>query len=398
MASSGGSSYFHFVDPKRQNANVNDVTRGLQAGEGIGKALSGLADAIKSSQANAAANKLMNTENAPRAALVNPGGTYVPDPGGPQPASGDGGDPDPDPYAIDTPPSTFVNPATGNVEPVQGTGGQQIVFPDPTVATNAGAAKTAASLTNNAPYSVTPQPGTHFVPNAPVSPNVSTAGTKPFTGGVEGMKVQQEFQKSQLEQQAAQAKAADELAKRSGTGQYATEAALQRVKLQQAQSDLLQSQTPKPAAPKVEKNPPAVNIGSEPVVDQNQLNNHIDGIYGKGTANSMASSINEPQTLADGSKNPAAPVYNADGSVTILTGPNKKVTIPLAEAQTYIKQANALRLKQGLPAYKVPGEDPTVGSSAANPYPAKNNLDVYSRPPGTWVRLPNNKVAQVPNR
>ena len=84
--------------------------------------------------------------------------------------------------------------------------------------------------------------------------------------------------------------------------------------------------------------------------------------------------------------------------MTIATGPNKSVTIPKAEAQIYIKQANALRIKQGLPAYPVLGEDATMGATADNPYPAKNNLDVYSRPPGTWVRLPNNKIAQVPQR
>ena len=395
MASSGGSTYFHFTDPKRRTSNVDDVQRGIQIGQEIGKLIGGVAGAVKSSQADAAANKLMNTENAPRAALVDPGSS--PAPGGPQPASGDGTiDPNADlstdlpenvspTQSVQVPPQTFTNPATGNVQPVSGTGGTYSgTGTDPTLAANAGAANAAAALQKNV-----------------IPAGVSTAGTQPYTGGVAGMKMQQELQKSQLAQQAAQAKAADAAQKAAGTGPYAVEAALKQVQLQQARQNLQKSQTPKPAAPV--KNPPAVNIGSEPVVDQNQLNNHIDSIYGKGAANSMASAINEPAQIPDPANpgqmiaNPNAPQVGTD-SITVPTGPKKSVTIPLAEAQTYTKQYNALRLKQGLPAYRVPGEDQTVGATADNPYIAKNNLDVYSRAPGTWIRLPNGKIAQVPQR
>jgi hypothetical protein len=70
----------------------------------------------------------------------------------------------------------------------------------------------------------------------------------------------------------------------------------------------------------------------------------------------------------------------------------------LAQAQVYTRQANVLRLRQGLPALRVPGEDQTVGATPDNPFIAHNNLEVYSRAPGTWIRLPNGQVAQVPAR
>ena len=389
------STYFRINPIRRQQPQVDDVQRGLQIGQEIGKLISGVAGAVKSSQADAAANKLMNTENAPRAALVSPGSQTVTDTGGPQPASGNTVDPNADlstdlpedvssVLSTPTPPQTFTNPSTGDVQPVAGTGGTYSGTNTDPLASNIAAAKLA----------------TKVVPNV-IPAGVSTAGTQPFSGGVAEMKLQQEFQKSQLAQQSAQAKAADEMAKRTGTGQYAADAALKRIQLQQAQTNLQKSQTPKPAAPV--KNPPAVNIGSEPVVDQNQLNNHIDGIYGKGAATSMASAINEPAQIPNPANpgqmiaNPNAPQVGTD-SITVPTGPKKSVTIPLAEAQTYTKQYNALRLKQGLPAYRVPGEDQTVGATADNPYIAKNNLDVYSRAPGTWIRLPNGKIAQVPQR
>jgi hypothetical protein len=126
-----------------------------------------------------------------------------------------------------------------------------------------------------------------------------------------------------------------------------------------------------------------VVIGSEPVTDQNQLISHFDGTYGKGTfARSMANI--DTAKLTD------------DGNHVTIGPPDKELTIPIGDAQVYTRQMNALRLKQGLAPFPVPGEDATLGNSAANPYIAKNNLDVYSRPSGSWVMLPNKKIAQVP--
>ena len=44
----------------------------MQVGQQVGKLLGGLSEAIKGAQKDALANKLMNTEDAPRAALVMP--------------------------------------------------------------------------------------------------------------------------------------------------------------------------------------------------------------------------------------------------------------------------------------------------------------------------------------
>jgi hypothetical protein len=111
----------------------------------------------------------------------------------------------------------------------------------------------------------------------------------------------------------------------------------------------------------------------------------FDGTYGKGSFSRVMSNLEQVDTTS-------TPGY-------VLVGPaDKQVKVPTGDAQVYVKQMNALRLKQGLTPLPVPGEDASLGSSATNPYPTKNNLDVYSRPPGSWVTLPNGKVAQVPNR
>ena len=174
------SQYFRINPIRRQQPQVDDVQRGLQIGQEIGKLISGVAGAVKSSQADAAANKLMNTENAPRAALVDPGSS--PAPGGPQPASSDGTiDPNADlstdlpdivspTQSVQVPPDTFTNPSTGDVQTVAGTGGTYSgTGTDPTLAANAGAANAATALQKNV-----------------IPAGVSTAGTQPFSGGVAG--------------------------------------------------------------------------------------------------------------------------------------------------------------------------------------------------------------------
>jgi hypothetical protein len=87
----------------------------------------------------------------------------------------------------------------------------------------------------------------------------------------------------------------------------------------------------------------------------------------------------------------------------VISGENKDtitfvqngVSMPLSQAQMYAKQINALRLKRGLPALRVPGEDQRLGATPDNPYPAKNNLDIYSRAADTWLRLPNGKITHL---
>lgn len=124
-----------------------------------------------------------------------------------------------------------------------------------------------------------------------------------------------------------------------------------------------------------------VRIGTEPVTDQGQLTNHFDATYGKGSFSKVMSNLDTAKP---------------DGDYFMVGPSGKEIRIPHNDAQTYAKQLNALRLKQGLTPFPVPGEDPSLGNSQTNPYPTTNNLDVHSRPPGSWVRLPDNRIAQVP--
>jgi hypothetical protein len=388
--------YYPRVYPNRQTAESDDVQRGMLIGSAFGKDLQGLgaalAKGIQEQRQNQIANQLMNTEDAPRAALVSPGGQTVATGGGPQPDGGDTVDPNAD-LSTDLPEDvssvistraaapTYTNPSTGNVESIQGPG-----YDDQTIS----GTNTSQLLSDNiAQTRAANSLSTKFVPNT-IAPGVSTAGTAPHTGGVQELDLRKEMLAQRLAQAKATADAADRQAEASGTGRYALEAAQKRATLEKTQMEIAAGKN-KPA--KEEKNPPAVNIGSEPVTDQNQLSKHFDGIYGNGTFSDVMSSLSNPDTAPQ-------EIKDSNGVTTAVTvGPEKnRITIPIGDAQTYVKQQNVLRLKQGLSAFRVPGEDQSVGATAANPYPAKTNLDVYSRAPGTWVRLPNGKVAQVPGK
>jgi hypothetical protein len=188
-----------------------------------------------------------------------------------------------------------------------------------------------------------------------------------------------------LQKQKAQADAADAQAEASGTGRYAIGAALKRAQLAEANQRIAAGK----AGPKAEKNPPAENIGSEPVIDQNQLVQHFEGTYGKGSFADVMSNLDQVDT-------------ETSPGFVIVGPPDKPVAkIPIGDAQVMVKQANALRLKQGLSAFRVPGEDQTVGVTAGNPYIAKSNLDVYSRAPATadgkggWVKLPSGGITHL---
>jgi hypothetical protein len=63
----------------------------------------------------------------------------------------------------------------------------------------------------------------NLTPTAATDPS-GTQNPTPFTGGVEGMKLQQDFQKDQLAQEIQKADLADKLAKAGGTGYYARRA------------------------------------------------------------------------------------------------------------------------------------------------------------------------------
>jgi hypothetical protein len=392
--------YYPRVQNRPQTAETNDVQRGMAIGSAFGKDIQGLgaalAKGIQEQKQNQIANQLMD-----EASIGD-------QPGAGQTMSlgklgGDGGAGQTQDMGRVAP-----NPATGNVEPLQQDQGvSDDEFSRAIAAARLQSSPSAATVGNAPATSANGQPGGDFTLNpsdysaggtAFGDPGTSagTVGGLIHTGGVAEMDLRKAMLAQRLQQEAARAKAADEAAKASGTGQYALEAAQKRATLEKTQMEIAAGKN------KPEKNPPAENIASEPVIDQEQLNRHIDGIYGTGTANDIAATLNEPDTIPDPNDstktiaNPNAPVATGN-SVTV--GPDKhRVTMSLAEAQIYAKQANALRLKQGLPAYRVPGENQSVGATAGNPYPAKNNLDVYSRAPGTWIRLPNGKVAQVPGK
>jgi hypothetical protein len=373
--------------PQQQADYASAFSSGQTMGKDFGGAISQL---MQQAKMDKIANQLMDEQSVsdqPGAGQTISLGKLGGDGSG---GGGDGSTQDLGPLPADT--STFTNPATGNVEPLQGQGSTDDDFAKAIAAARLQGSPNAPTVgSDQGPQSAaTGSQGDFTLPSTsgPIqgADDSGTVGSLVHTGGTQEMELRkamlaQQLQKAQLAKATAPAPPPDPL-----------DVATRRAKLAKTLAGITQS-----TSPKAEKNPPAVNIGSEPVIDQNQLNRHIDGIYGNNAASSMASSINEPQTLPDGTPNPKAPVVSGD-SVSVPVGANKNITMPLAEAQTYVKQANALRIKQGLPAYRVPGEDQTVGATAANPYIAHNNLDVYSRAPGTWIRLPNGKVAQVPPR
>jgi hypothetical protein len=446
------SNYLRRVNAINRNQGVNDVQRGMNIGQEVGKMLGGLSEAIKGAQQDALANKLMNTENAPRAALVSPGDATASTPGGPQPGGpqGGGGPTDDDlqkamaadslvpskgtPQDLGTLPAQGSQPSLGintdlsapapadTASTYTPSAADDTDFQNAIVAARLGGGPTVG---NTIPASSAP--AAPVVPGAPaapsnlstttssptpntIAPGVSTAGTQPYTGGVKGLSVLKEVQALQAQkavmantQAQAAAKLADTQAKASGTGPYALEAALKRAQLAKAQASVL---TPKTAKP--DKNAPPVNISAEPVDNQAQLTNFIDGVHGKGVTAGLVNGVstgNETATDAQGNPitdekgnpiiDPATGQPKVASIVPVQLGANKTVNVPIGTAQTAIKQQNALLKKQHQPLLRVPGEDQSLGSQT-NPYPVKTKLDALSRASGTWVRLPTGQIAQVP--
>lgn len=198
------SKYLRRVNAVDRNlTNQSDMERGWDFGSKIGTSLTG---AIQSYQKDQLANKLMNTMDAPRAALVSPGssgGSSVATSGGPQPAQGDQGTPeslDPDPDPIPDP----------NASP-SGTTSDPYTFD----LSNDVAAKQAAQTL----------PAVTVSGQAPPTPNALPAGlnvkgTAPHRGGVAELALMKEG----LELQAQKASIADKLAEAAGTGRYAAKA------------------------------------------------------------------------------------------------------------------------------------------------------------------------------
>jgi hypothetical protein len=311
-----------------------DFQRGWGIGSEIGKALGGLGGAIKSAQQQAAQDAVANQ-------LMN----------------------------------TATPPRAALVSPGYAPG---IDTSDPN-----------ADLSTDLPQDVSPTIGGAatdtsggFTPNV-IPAGVPTTGTAPITGGVAEMKLRQQFGQSQLADQIQQARLAKLLEPPAG-----------RLGVQPQPGDagawsgynMTQQQPGIPAtrgARGQQAQAQPVQIGSEPVTNQSQLVQHFDGTYGKGSFSKVLSNLDTVDTTT-------TPGY-------VLAGPtDKQIKVPLGDAQVYVKQMNAIRNRQGLAPLPVPGEDPSLGKDQTNPYPTTNNLDVYSRPPGSWVRLPNGNIAQVP--
>ena len=421
------SAYLRRVQAINRNQQPNDVERGMQVGQQVGKLLGGLSEAIKGAQKDALANKLMNTQDAPRAALVSAGG---PQPGGPSSQGADSADPNADlstdlpsdvsqtiggsapilnqavaaqqlsggsPGTIDpnadlstdlpdivsptqsvqvpASPGLGINPDTPATTTYSGTG------TDPTLGSNVAATKLA-----NAPLQSQPQP----VRNT-IAPGVSTAGTRPHTGGVQELELQKEMlamqmQKAQLAKATAPPPAPDP-----------TTVALRQVQLAQARKNLL-----KPDAvskPAVDKTSLANNMDTEPVEDQSQLVRTYESTHGKGSFDDTVSAFNAPDSVPDpnnpGKTIPNGPVISGN-SVTLNPNSKNPVSLQLNEAQTLAKQLNTRRIAQGLPPIPVPGVDQSLGSSRANPIPVQTKLDGASVPKGRWIRTPTGQIIQRP--
>jgi hypothetical protein len=403
--------YYPRVYPQRQTAETDDVQRGMQIGSAFGKDIQGLgtalAQGIQEARKNALANQLMDEQSIseqPGAGQTFSLGKLGDDGSGGSSGAGTAQD-------LGTLPAdqTFTNPATGNVEPLtsQGPGDDlsqaiaaarlQGSSSAPTIGSadlnQAIGASRAASSLSGSDFTLNPSDYTGGTAFGDKGGGPGTVGGLIHTGGVQEWDLRKAMLAQQLQQAAAKAKAADAQAEASGTGRYALETAQKRATLEKTQMEIAAGKN-KPG--KEEKNPSAVNIASEPVIDQNQLSKHFDGIYGNGTFSDVMSSLSNPDTAPQ-------EIKDSNGVTTAVTvGPEKnRITIPIGDAQSYVKQQNALRLKQGLSAFRVPGEDQSVGATAGNPYPAKSNLDVYSRAPadssgnGGWVRLPNGKITHL---
>ena len=265
------SAYLRRVQAINRNQGVSDVERGMQVGQQVGKMLGGLSEAIKGAQKDALANKLMDqqsiSQDQPQGTqnLGNLGGGSQT--GGPQPGSpGNQNTVDPNAdlstdlpedvssqISTTAPPSTFTNPATGNIEPLQGQAPQTYsgTNTDPLVANNVASAKAAQALTPPGDFSL--NSSDYSVGKGP------TVGSTIHTGGVQEMELQKEMlamqmQRAQLAKANAPPKAPDPM-----------DVALKRVRLAQAQQNLANPKTAKTA---VDKTSLATNMDTEPVDDQ----------------------------------------------------------------------------------------------------------------------------------
>jgi hypothetical protein len=230
-------------------------------------------------------------------------------------------------------------------------------------------------------------------PTAATDPS-GTQDPTPFTGGVAGMKLQQQFQKSQLADQIQQASLADKLAQAAGTGRFAKRATPAPQGVQVSGQTSLWNQpggnaiTPPPTTGQTgqtgQTKPQKYVAGSgdyendESTDDASQIKADFEALHGAGTFHKFA---NSAQVDANG--NYIIPGKGSGG--TDANGqplpPPPELTIPKGEGDIYTQRINAYKRKSGLPF--------TVNLGGAgtqdNPLPMTTKLQVRSLPQGTWV-------------
>jgi hypothetical protein len=212
----------------------------------------------------------------------------------------------------------------------------------------------------------------------------------PFSGGVAGMKMQQEFQKSQLADQIQQETLADKIAHREGTGGYAKRA------------------TPAPQGVTVSGNSSVWNQpgGSSIVAPQGKAAKYVAGT---GDVEEDASTDDAAQIKADfeathpglygkfagatqrdengnyiiPGKGKGQQTVDASGNV-VTTPPPPEATIPKAEGDLFKMRLDAYKRKAGIP-YESSVDLGGKGATADNPVTLTSKLQARALPPGTFV-------------
>ena len=211
----------------------------------------------------------------------------------------------------------------------------------------------------------------------------------PFTGGVAGMKLQQEFQKSQLADQIQQANLADKLASNTNTGVYAKRAtpAPQGTSVSgnslwsQAGGNAITSPASGKQAKQQKYVPGTGDFENDPNTDdatqiQADFNALHPGQFGK--------FANNAQTDANGNYIiPGKGSGGTDANGNPIAPPPEAV-IPKAEGDIYQQRINAYKRRAG-----IPFEANLNGQGTQdNPVPLTSNLQARSLPPNTWVQDP----------
>ena len=394
------SQYFHLVAPKRQNRG-DDVARGMQIGQEVGKMLGGLSAAIKSSQKDALANKLMTEQDI----SDQPGAGQTQDLGklgGPQPGStssdtsttdtGDQGWQDPDPNPIPdpraSPGGTTSDPYTFDLSNDVAAKKAEIALPPITVTGN-----------------TSPDPGMDFSNLQASGPaNPRTVGSLIHSGGIAEM----DLRKDMLNQQIQKADLADKLARAAGTGEYAKKATpvpKGGFKMSTGGNNPWQQSGGDDGGDDggdgtttdgtggggygggKSKKPPPYEAGSfdaendAPNDNYHKIKTDFDGRYGDGAYKRVAPLMNTAKIQPDGSVIIPDP---KDDTKTLMT-------ISKEDAKFFMDRMNNVGNRQGMSHIGPLGEGANRYSNApigseTNPVVIHNNREFFSLPYGTVAK------------